>query len=49
MIMALLLSGVVIFGRAFLSFYGGPEYEGSYAIAVVLIAASTAPMIQCIG
>lgn len=49
MIMALLLSSVVIFGRAFLSLYGGPEYEGSYAIAVVLIAASTAPMIQCIG
>ncbi len=48
-ILALLLSGIIIFGRAFLAFYGGEGYEGSYPVAVILVAAATIPMIQCIG
>lgn len=48
-ISALLCSGIIIFGKGFYHFYGGPGYESSYPVAVILVLATTIPMIQSIG
>ena len=49
MVMALILTGFAVFGRSFVRLWAGPEYEGAYAIALLLFACLTVPMIQNLG
>lgn len=49
MVMALILTGFAVFGRSFVRLWAGPEYEGAYAIALLLFASLTVPMIQNLG
>jgi O-antigen/teichoic acid export membrane protein len=39
----------VFFGKEFCVLWAGPEYEGSYLIAVTLIVSSIIPLIQNVG
>lgn len=48
-VLSLIASGLVLFGKPFLFLWGGEGYEGSYGIALLLILPSTIPMIQNIG
>lgn len=48
-ILSLLASSVVFFGRAFFYLWAGPDYAGSFAIALLLILPVTIPLIQNIG
>ena len=48
-VMALILSGFVFFGRPFISFWAGKEYDESYAVTLLLIIPVTVPLIQNIG
>ena len=48
-ILSLVLSGFVFFGKAFIVFWAGNEYNESYFIALLLIAPVTVPLIQNLG
>lgn len=48
-ILALLASGVVFFGRPFIQFWAGDGYEASYIVAMLLIIPATVPLIQNLG
>lgn len=48
-VLALILSGLVFFGKPFIRFWVGDGYENSYWVALLLIAPVTAPLIQNIG
>lgn len=49
-IMALIISGFVLFGREFINIlWVGPEYDQSYFIACVLMIPCTVPLIQNVG
>ena len=48
-IMSLILSGFVFFGKPFIWFWAGNGYEESYRITLLLIAPATVPLIQNIG
>lgn len=48
-VMALVLTGFAVFGRSFVRLWAGPEYEGAYAIALLLFVSLTVPMIQNLG
>ena len=48
-ILALILSGLIFFGKPFMVFWGGPEYRDSYYVALLLIIPVTVPLIQNIG
>lgn len=48
-ILMLLCTGVIFFGRAFISFWAGPGYEDSYYVALLLIIPSTVPLIENVG
>ena len=49
MILALILSGFIIFGREFILLWAGTEYNTSYIIACLLIASATITIIQDLG
>lgn len=49
LILGLVLSGFVIFGRPFMIFWGGQGYEESYQVALLLIIPATIPLIQNLG
>lgn len=49
MILALISTGFIFFGRPFLVFWAGEEYYESYYIALLLIIPITIPLIQNIG
>lgn len=49
LILGLILSGFVFFGRPFMHFWGGKGYENSYNIALWLIVPATVPLIQNLG
>lgn len=48
-ILGLILSGFVFFGIPFVKIWAGSEYADSYAIALLLIAPVTVPLIQNLG
>ena len=49
LILALVASGVVIFGKAFLGFWVGNGYEDSYYVALLLIIPASIALIQNLG
>lgn len=49
LLLALIASGVVFFGKAFIYFWAGEGYDDSYAIALILIIPSIIPLIQNVG
>lgn len=49
MLLALVLSGFIFFGKTFISIWAGDGYNSSYYIAVILMVASTVPLIQNLG
>lgn len=48
-ILSLISSGLIFFGRPFISLWAGKNYNGSYPILLVLIIPVTVPLIQNIG
>ena len=49
LLLGLLATGIVFFGKAFIHFWAGEGYEDSYYVAILLILPSTIPFIQSIG
>lgn len=49
LVLGLVLTGFMFFGRAFIELWAGGEYVESYAIAVVLMVPVTIPLIQNLG
>ncbi len=49
MVIALVASGFVFFGQAFLDFWAGEEYGEAYYITLLLILPATIPLIQNVG
>lgn len=48
-ILSLISSGLIFFGRPFINMWAGENYDGSYSIALLLIIPVTIPLIQNIG
>lgn len=49
LILALVISGLIIFGRYFIEIWAGAEYGESYIIALLLTVPVTIPLIQNLG
>lgn len=49
MVLALIASGIVVFGRPFIAQWAGPAFVGAYQIALLLIIPATVPLIQNLG
>ncbi len=49
LIVALIASGVIIFGKPFIEFWVGKGYEDSYYVAIVLIVSASISLIQNLG
>ena len=49
LILMLVCSGFVLFGKPFIAKWGGPGYEDAYYVALLLIVPVTVPSIQNIG
>ena len=48
-ILSLISTGLVFFGRPFINMWAGTNYDGSYAVVLLLIIPATIPLIQSIG
>ena len=48
-LMALIITGFVLFGQAFINWWAGAGYESAYLIACILMIPITIPLIQNIG
>ena len=48
-IMALILSGFIVFGRQFINLWAGPGYEDAYFICVLFFVSLLIPLIQNMG
>ena len=48
-VMALIASGFIFFGREFISLWAGAGYDQSYAVALLLVLPLTVPLIQNVG
>lgn len=48
-LMALIITGFVLFGQAFINWWAGAGYESAYIIACILMIPITVPLIQNIG
>lgn len=48
-ILMLLLTGIIFFGKPFIYFWGGADYSGSYRVALCLLIPVTIPLIQNLG
>lgn len=49
LLLALVLTGLIFFGKAFIPIWAGPGYEDSYYVMLLLIIPVTVPLIQNIG
>lgn len=49
LILGLIATGIIFFGRAFISFWAGDGYEDSYYVAVLLILSISVDLIQNVG
>lgn len=47
--LSLIASGLIFFGRSFINMWAGKEYDGAYPILLLLIIPVTIPLIQNIG
>lgn len=48
-ILAMILSGIILFGRQFIQLWAGNGYEESYYVALLLLIPETIPLIQNVG
>ena len=48
-LLSLVATGLVFFGRPFINMWAGPNYDDSYMIALILILPVTIPLIQNVG
>lgn len=48
-VMALILSGFIVFGRQFVALWAGPGYEEVYVITIMFFASLLIPLIQNLG
>lgn len=48
-VLALILSGFIVFGKSFISLWAGDDYEVSYYISVIFFVALICPLIQNVG
>lgn len=48
-LLALIMSGFILFGQSFLMLWVGPEYNASYYVALVCMLPGTIPLIQNVG
>ena len=48
-IMALILSGFIVFGRQFINLWAGPDYEDAYIMATLFFISLLPPLIQNLG
>lgn len=48
-LLALIITGFILYGKAFINLWVGPGYESSYTIACILMIPITIPLIQNIG
>ncbi len=48
-ILALFLSGFILYGKQFVNLWAGPRYSTSYLVAMILIIPLTVPLIQTTG
>ena len=48
-ILSLICSSLIFFGRSFINLWAGPNYDGAYPIALLLIIPVTIPLIQNLG
>lgn len=48
-ILSLIISGLIIFGRYFIEIWAGAEYDDSYIIVLMLTIPATIPLIQNLG
>lgn len=48
-LIALILSGFILFGRSFIILWAGPEYEDAYLITLLLFISLSIPMTQNLG
>lgn len=49
LLLALVLSGLIFFGKAFIAFWAGEGYEDSYWVCIIMAISATIPLIQNIG
>lgn len=49
LILSLLLTGLIFFGKAFILFWVGEGYEDSYLVCILMAIPSTIPLIQNLG
>lgn len=49
LLMALILTGFIIFGQTFINLWAGPGYETAYKIACILMIPLIVPLIQNVG
>lgn len=49
LVLALVCSGLIFFGREFIYFWAGPGYDEAYIVALLLIIPVTIPLIQNLG
>lgn len=48
-LLLLIMTGIILFGREFISFWAGSEYGQSYYVALLLVIPATIPLCQNIG
>ena len=48
-VLSLVMSGYIIFGRAFINIWAGPGYENAYYVGLMIMLPSTIPLIQNVG
>ena len=48
-VIALILSGFIVFGRDFINLWAGPEYESAYSITLIFFISLAIPLIQNLG
>lgn len=48
-VLALIATGLIFFGRPFIAWWAGPGYEASYYVVLMLVIPATIPLIQNIG
>ncbi len=49
LLLSLIITGFIMFGRQFMIFWGGQEYAKAYEVACILIIPVTIPLIQNLG
>ena len=49
LVLALIMTGFIIFGRQFIKFWAGTEYKDAYIIGIILMLPITIPLIQNVG